>query len=136
MGSDSGRQPGARSPSTLRIPPAPGSPSNPRNPALPRVGCPWPEQPWSRSQLGREGGGGASIRLPWGDLAPHHPQHTHTHTHTHPTHGLTAKPSCLNRQAIKRMETRDGVSRQLEYLLKNVISFYFPSPGPLLPPYP
>lgn len=27
------------------------------------------------------------------------------------------------------METRDGVSRQLEHLLKNVISFYFP-PGP------
>lgn len=28
------------------------------------------------------------------------------------------RPSCLSRQAIKRMETRDGVSRQLEYLLK------------------
>ena len=39
MGSDSGRQLGARSPSTLRIPPAPGSPSNAPNPALPRVGC-------------------------------------------------------------------------------------------------
>lgn len=92
MGSDSGRQPGARSPSTLRIPPAPGSPSNPRNPALPRVGCPWPEQPWSRSQLGREGGGGASIRLPWGDLAPHHPSHVHLLIHLSLTHQLTNSP--------------------------------------------
>lgn len=51
----------------------------------------------------------------------------------HPSPALRRRrPSWLSRQAIKRMETRAGVSRQLEYLLKNVISFYFPSPGPFL----
>lgn len=120
MGRDSGRQRGAGPPSGahLRRPPLSrqglgscglGSPR-----AAARQGERWPI--YQATLIAVAGVGVSSSPLP-----PARP---------------TEEAHSLSRQAIKRMETRDGVSRQLEYLLKNVISFYVPSPSPSLPVTP
>lgn len=87
----------------------------------PRPAGGWAPMAWAApEQRPGRGRGGTSTRPPWAGgegVAPNPPQAA-----------LTEEAQLPGRQAIKRMETRDGVSRQLEDLLQNLISFHFPPP--------
>lgn len=90
-------------------PPPLGSHLHGGAPRLPGAGLPGRGQPWSRSQAGGAVG--------W---LPGHPQVGGARSSPPPPTRPTGqrRPSCPSRQAVKGMETRDGVSRQLEHLLK------------------
>lgn len=131
MGSDSGRQPVGQAPRPLGVLAAEGAPSPP---------APLPRRVWAgrshpvQSRVSRsQAGGGLGVQeaaLGTGSRAPtrprpHTPRPPHPHTPA-PPHPAPLDPRAPQdeaqlpspRQAVKRMETRDGVSRQLEYLLK------------------
>lgn len=116
MGSDSGRQPGASFPSTLGVPPA-------RSPRLPEAGLLGSGQSWSRSQAREEvmcppklcSGGGCPYPCC---------------LHTPPNEAQLPEPSGYKTDGDQRW-----CQQTARVPFKNVISFYFSSPNPLLPPH-
>lgn len=118
MGSDSGRQAGARFPSTLGVPPAL------RAPLLPEDRAP---MTWAAlEQKPGMGRGVGSTRPPWaGGLAPH----------SHPPHALTDEVQLPEPSGYKTDGDQRWCQQTARVPFKKCNLFLFPLPCPLLPPH-